>query len=313
MVQEKKLLLRIRGAQFNWVVCDEGHAAKKPCSTTNKLIRALDREALLIVLATPLLNHLRDFWGYVNLIWRHEWPFTHGGENDPMAPETFYNEDTWDTIKTGKEFEKLGMARLLGQDLESLDLIRHKEFAVQPSPREEMLRQEFFAYGRRPLFLLHPQLFQTLANRNKYGAILAQTAIRLLMKLLCIRRGMLTRLELRDKSVVSFGDSLPVAASRGVMLHCAPSDARQLASLCQRHFGGLVSQSGKHGSEHIGHNIFQDAASLVQNSSVLRVLLLLTTNIGFYLLTQPNRRNVKLLGDTEAMKILAEQKLAHLM
>lgn len=97
------------------------------------------------------------------------------------------------------------------------------------------------------------------------------------------------------------------------MLRCAPSDARQVASLCQRHFGDVLSQSGEHGSEHIGHNIFQDAASLVLNGSVLRVLSLLTTNIGCYLLTQPNRRNVKLLGDTEAMKILAEQKLAHLM
>ncbi|KAJ4184074.1 hypothetical protein NW767_013297 [Fusarium falciforme] len=64
-----------------------------------------------------------------------------------MAPEPFYNEDAWDTIKTGKEFEELGMARLLGQVPESLDLMRHKEFAVQPSPHEEMLRQEFIAYG----------------------------------------------------------------------------------------------------------------------------------------------------------------------
>ncbi|KAL6364713.1 hypothetical protein LRP88_00685 [Fusarium phalaenopsidis] len=69
--------------------------------------------------------------------------------------------------------------------------------------------------------------------------------------------------------------------------------------------------SGEQGSEHIGHNIFQDATSQVLNGSVLRVLSLLTTNLGFYLLTEPNRRNVKLLGDTEAVKILAEQKLAH--
>ncbi|KAI8666779.1 SNF2-rel-dom domain-containing protein [Fusarium keratoplasticum] len=206
------------------------------------------------------------------------------------------------------------MARLLGQDPESLDLMRHKEFAVQPSLREEMLRQEFIAYvqgGRGPLFLLHPQLFQTLANKIKYGAIFAQTAIRPLMKLLCIRRGMLTRLELPDKSVVSPGDSLPVSASRVVTFRYALSNARQVTSLCQRHFGDLLSQSGEHGSEHIGHNIFQDAASQVLNGSVLRVLSLLTTNIGFYLLTQSNIRNVKLLGDTEAVKILAEQKLAH--
>lgn len=206
------------------------------------------------------------------------------------------------------------MARLLGQDPESLDLMRHKEFAVQPSLREEMLRQEFIAYvqgGRGPLFLLHPQLFQTLANKIKYGAIFAQTAIRPLMKLLCIRRGMLTRLELPDKSVVSPGDSLPVSASRVVTFRYALSNAKQVTSLCQRHFGDLLSQSGEHGSEHIGHNIFQDAASQVLNGSVLRVLSLLTTNIGFYLLTQSNIRNVKLLGDTEAVKILAEQKLAH--
>ncbi|EEU39256.1 uncharacterized protein NECHADRAFT_82061 [Fusarium vanettenii 77-13-4] len=239
--KRKSLFSSFGNARLNWVTCDKGHAAKNPCSTTNKLVRALDREALLIVSAKPLLNHLRDFWGYVNLIWRHEWPFTHDGESEPISPETFYNDDAWDTIKTGEEFKKLGMARLLGQVPECLDLTRLHELALQLSPREEKLRQEYIAYvqgGRGPLFLLHLQPFQTLP-RSSTGPFLLK----------------------------------PLS----------------------------------------GHNIFQGATSQVLNGSGLRVLSLLTTNISFYLLTQPNRRNVKHRGDTEAMKILAEQKLAHFM
>ncbi|KAI8718093.1 SNF2-rel-dom domain-containing protein [Fusarium sp. LHS14.1] len=119
-----------------------------------------------------------------------KWPFTHDGESDPISPETFYNEDAWDTIKTGDEFKKLGMTRLLGQVPECLDLTRLHELALQRSPHEEMLRQEYITYVQDehgPLFPLHPQLFQTLANQINYGNILTQTAIRPLMKLLCSR------------------------------------------------------------------------------------------------------------------------------
>ncbi|RSL56148.1 hypothetical protein CEP53_006861 [Fusarium sp. AF-6] len=60
IVQHETVRLSIPNAQFNFMICDEGHLVKNPNSVTHKLIKALHHEALLIVSATPILNHIKE-------------------------------------------------------------------------------------------------------------------------------------------------------------------------------------------------------------------------------------------------------------
>lgn len=54
----------------------------------------LQREAILFVSGTPLLNHVRDIQGYLRIKWRKEWSFDYaqGGFGED-APEAFYDPD----------------------------------------------------------------------------------------------------------------------------------------------------------------------------------------------------------------------------
>lgn len=59
---------------------------KDPISTRNKQVNLLDRRGLLLMSATPLLNHLRDIEGYLNLMWDPAWPFDWiPGANDKLV------------------------------------------------------------------------------------------------------------------------------------------------------------------------------------------------------------------------------------
>jgi hypothetical protein len=154
---ERKWVLRITNAQYNWVMCDEGHTTRNPRSGTHTLVKMLHKEATLIVSATPLLNHQRDFRGYVNLFWRHEWPFKF--KRGDISPSVCYEEDAWNAIKQGEEYDGLTMDHVLGLDDDDDD---DDESDAPLSAREQTLETEFINFIRQkkgPLFLLNPHLY----------------------------------------------------------------------------------------------------------------------------------------------------------
>ncbi|EGR52491.1 uncharacterized protein TRIREDRAFT_103155, partial [Trichoderma reesei QM6a] len=62
---------------------------------------------------------------------------------------------------------------------------------------------------KEPIFLLHPTLFDAYGSSQKFSAIVAQHAIRPIMKMMAIRRGMLTLTKLPDGTLVSPGADIP--------------------------------------------------------------------------------------------------------
>jgi hypothetical protein len=151
---ERQWAPRITNAQYNWVMCDEGHTTRNPRSGTHTLVRMLHKEATLIVSATPLLNHQRDFWGYVNLFWRHEWPFKF--KRSDIKPSVYYREKAWTAMKEGKGYCGLTMDHVLGSDDDD-------ETPYGPlTAREQTLSTEFIEFIKQKkgsLFLLNPHLY----------------------------------------------------------------------------------------------------------------------------------------------------------
>lgn len=276
---ERQWVLKIVNAQFNWVICDEGHTTRNPRSGTHSLVRMLHKEATLIVSATPLLNHQRDFWGYVNLFWRHEWPFKF--PRDDISPSVYYRERAWNAIKEGGKYKGLTMDSVLGSEDETPD--------GEPSPREQTLKAEFTEFIRQkkgPLFLLNPHLYSSFRDSfGKTDSLISQQAIKPLLRLLCIRRRMLTELTLPDGSVVMPGDEIRPMWLRMVRARPSEKHKKKLHEMISKHIDGLFIDSHKTRNKLLQNDVVDENKGVVMNSAVLRTLALATTAPAFYPLT----------------------------
>lgn len=52
---------------FDWIICDEAHAAKNPSTKTAKALRALPARRRLLLTGTPLQNRTDELWALVDL------------------------------------------------------------------------------------------------------------------------------------------------------------------------------------------------------------------------------------------------------
>jgi hypothetical protein len=238
---------------------------KNPRSTTHKLVNALGRKATLIVFATPLLNHTRDFWGYVNLIWRKAWPFKFGTPG--IGAETYSNENAWEAMKKGEDFHGLSLQHVLGSD--------KAEPGVILSPRDQQLKNEYIQFiteKRGPLFLLNPRLYNSLRHMIQDESQLAQKVIRHLIQLLCLRRGMLAPLILPDGTIATPGDDIPPIFVRTIRFKLSEYLQKKGHGIYTKHFPHLFTNSFENQNEHIGHGTIDPKKGTVMNSAVLRTL-----------------------------------------
>lgn len=284
---ERKWVLRIENAQFNWVMCDEGHTSRNPRTGTHTLVRMLHKEATLIVSATPLLNHQRDFWGYVNLFWRREWPFKF--KRSDISPFVYYREKAWNAMKEGKKYRGLTMDHVLGLDDDDDD---DDETTYGPlTAREHTLKEEFIEFIKQkkgPLFLMNPHLYSSFRHSlGKADSVISQRAIRPLMRLVCIRRRMLTELTLPDGSVVMPGDEIRPVWLR--MVRAKPSEHKdKLHEMISEHIEDLYLNSHEDQEKLLENNVIDENKGVAVNSAILRTLALATTATAFYPLTRPD-------------------------
>jgi hypothetical protein len=282
---ERQWVLKIANAQFNWVICDEGHTTRNPRSGTHNLVGMLDKEATLIVSATPLLNHQRDFWGYVNLFWRHEWPFKFQGGK--ISPFVYYRQKAWNAMKEGREYRGLTMDSVLSSEDETPE--------AQLSVREQTLKAEFIEFVRQkkgPLFLLNPHLYSSFRDYlGNADSVISQQAIKPLLRLFCIRRRMLTKLTLPDGSVVMPGDEIRPMWLRMVRARPSKEHKEKLHQMISKHIDALFINSHETRNKPLQHDVVDENNGVVMNSAILRTLALATTASAFYPLTLPGPKD----------------------
>ncbi|KAF4442657.1 hypothetical protein F53441_11698 [Fusarium austroafricanum] len=270
--------LKITGERFNWVICDDLYALRSPRRQTYKLVKKLDKEAILVCSSTPLLNQQNDFWGYINLFWRHgAWPFRFR-MTDRIDARVYYDKEAWPAMKEGKEFNGLTMGHVL-----------HSRETRPNGPlteREQLQRDEFCQFieeGKGPLFLLNPDLFQAFRNLVDDDRSKTAQAIRPLLQLFCLRRGMLTELRLPDGTSVTPGDGISSMRLRTVVLkHHDLKHELEMLKIGTEYYPYLMSSSGDPHDEHIGHGTIDEGMGAMINSAILRTLNLSSTNLGFY-------------------------------
>ncbi|RFU35660.1 hypothetical protein B7463_g707, partial [Scytalidium lignicola] len=79
------------GNRFMRVVCDEAQHLRNPRTRTSEAVRQIGADHLHFLTATMLLNHTRDGYGYLSLIFKKEWRLDLSGWGDHRIYEADYN------------------------------------------------------------------------------------------------------------------------------------------------------------------------------------------------------------------------------
>lgn len=173
---------------------------------------ALDRDFLLLVTATPLLNSCTDMPGYLELIWHREWPFEYH-VTDKIRPEHFYDEKLMDQLRQGFPHEDITLDRLVnGCDVVGLKVSELNQKQLESRRRWEHAMRE----AKEPLHILHPGLFTRMAVMQNWTSKLSLVAILPIMMMASFRGSMLTLLTLSSGKLVTPGDGIPAMSAQMV-------------------------------------------------------------------------------------------------
>ncbi|KAF5595345.1 transcription regulatory SNF2 [Fusarium pseudocircinatum] len=258
---KEKIEFQVTGQSYNWVICDDVYPIRGPRPLTHKLIHQLEHEATL-------------------------WPFVFADTEGGIDAEVYFDKDAWPTIRDGGEFGGL-----------TIDHIVQPDHVVDPpTARNELIRDEYIRYIREkigPLFLMNPDLFQKFREIKFERPEMAREAIRPLLEMFCLRRGMLTPAIMPDGTSVVPGEGIPEMRIRTVILQSYNDhDQQDLYQIAKHHYPDLTSASNED-DEHIGHGTIDKAKLTWVNPAVLRTLALSTTNVEFWPLTQKRGKDGK--------------------
>ncbi|KAF5575162.1 hypothetical protein FPANT_11454 [Fusarium pseudoanthophilum] len=281
-VAKPQLDFKVTGQSYNWIICDDVYPIRGPRPTTHKLIHQLEHEATL-------------------------WPFVYkpspssrrpGHEHDPRR---YFDRRTWQAIRSGGAFR--------GLDIDSV--VQRIEFIGPHLPRDQLMKEEYTAYiqeGKGPLFLMNPDLFQKFRDEIKsLRPEIAGHAIAPLLKMFCLRRGMLTPSIMPDGTTVVPGEGIPSMHIRTVVLQpFDDEDKKEIYQVCKKHYPRLFQDANEE-DEDIGSGTIDKATLTWINPAELRTLGLSTTNVEFYPLTQKKGSDGKtsFLNSKEVQKLMS--------
>ncbi|KAF5634692.1 hypothetical protein F52700_5885 [Fusarium sp. NRRL 52700] len=255
--EKEELKFSVQGQSYNWVICDDVYAIRGPRTKTHQLITKLEHEATL-------------------------WPFVYGPGYPRFRAWVYFDKRAWEALQAGRKF---------GKKLTIDHIIQAQRTKIGPlTMRDHKMREEYIAYiqGKKgPLFLMNPDLFQKYCedSRSEKPGV-AQAAIRPLLEMFCLRRGMLTPATMPDGTTVIPCEGMPPMYIRTVKLqHHNDEDKENLYKFIKEHYPSLF-QGSKDPAKNIGHGTIDKSKFLWPNATIVRTLSLSTTNIDFYPLTQ---------------------------
>lgn len=131
-------------------MCDECHQIKNPATAANKLVRQLDRDANLLVSATPMPNHIRDIKGYLRVLWDPAWLFKYEQKEDPTPADTSFRESVYAglfglSIKLDVQ-TPLTLKRVLSGRMKSIDQLTAREKVRAKQFKDFVQKQKGAAY-----------------------------------------------------------------------------------------------------------------------------------------------------------------------
>ncbi|KAI3316762.1 hypothetical protein HD806DRAFT_516838 [Xylariaceae sp. AK1471] len=253
--QTYKLYAPLFNQRFNVVVCDEAHILKNKATASHKTVKALKRDHLLHVTATPMLNQPRDITAYLLMMW----PRCHPSP----VPAAFSYRTMYGTGSKLQLLDPYRDVRETGYLKRSRGALPHALHMAhqgrRPFNKHHKLLQPFIVepqanisdpcaildktdplfdnldYGwrkqRRPVWLLNPCNFFWASREFGFEFEACREMIRPMLPLICVKRGLQTLLKLPDGRKTRPADAIPGAHFRVVDLQFKPPEQREYDSI----------------------------------------------------------------------------------
>lgn len=209
--------LAIHNDMWNLVILSECHFIKKETTSQHSLVKQLDRDALLLVSSNPL-NTLKDFYGYLRLIWDAAWPFSYSMDPGSTIKSAIYNPETYEHLLRRETTHEAIRKRVIAGGVAPDTL----------TPRQRQRRAEYIKFileGSGPAYLFHPELYKDFWQSNGLDASAITPVFQKLLEMVSVRRGLLTPLRLPNGDITYFGMGGSGLTIRTVELTSTDSDS----------------------------------------------------------------------------------------
>ncbi|KAL7924333.1 hypothetical protein ACQKWADRAFT_331330 [Trichoderma austrokoningii] len=264
---------------WNLVILDQCHLVKKETTSHHKLVKQLDREALFLV-SSSLLTSLKDFYGYLRLMWDTAWPFSDSMEPDSGLNMAIYNPETHQHLLRREKTHETIRKRVIagGAAPETL------------TPRQRQRRAEYIKFileGSGPAYLLHPELFKDIWESNRLDVSAMALVVKKVLEMVSVRRGLLTPMRLPNGDITCIEGGLGGLTIRTVEIASIDSDSAK--KKLDSHISELLKKS-----EYLKVKTGEIEAML--DSAICRQLSMISTDANNIALTTPTIRLLNLLS-----------------
>lgn len=284
----------LKDDMWNIIVADECHFIKNETTASNKLIRQLDREGLLLVSATPLSNHLRDIQGYLRVLWDPAWPFGYCQKRDETRDVLFFENEhaSGDNSSTDSELA-VSLDRLLSGRVTPDSKLTERQLR-----RAEEYRK-FVSTGKGPMFLLNPSLFKSFATSKNWGTSVSTLGVQPILAMLSVRRGMLTEMEMPDGQITYMGEGIAGLSTETVELDYPVDIKLTLHSHISKLVDKLFYPQDSGLPEVLPGGHILERPGVMMNGAVYRRLSMASTDVHNITLTTPSTKLLKMMQDLQ--------------
>ncbi|KAJ2980421.1 hypothetical protein NQ176_g2653 [Zarea fungicola] len=234
--------------------------------------------------------------GYLDLIWRPEWPFGYT-DLDPVPAEQFYLEETWNAVREGKQDARVTFNRVISHNsCKAADLSRFSATELRRRAAIERLISD----KQHPAWILNPGLFYTYGKSNDWTVNLSLIALKPIMKMISIHRTMTTPLSLPGGETITPSGDIPPLSIVTVKLKPLAENVRVIKAHTTTLMASMymVARAEPGGDKRLGAAVW----GAMLNTGKLRTAQVTSFHPDLYKMTQPNDTTAKLLQDPAAAR-----------
>lgn len=268
----------IQNHMWNAVIVDEFHSIDDETTSHHRLVKRLDRDALLLV-SSNLLGNLQDLLGYLRLMWDTAWPFSYSIESDSISDTTIHNPETYEHLlkreSTHEAIRKLVIAGGVAPDT--------------LTPRQRQRRAEYIKFvldGSGPAYFLHPELLRDIWQANGRFASAMVPVIQKVLEMVSVQRDLLTPIRFPNGDTPYFGMEVAGLAIRTIEL--TSTDSNSIRKRLDSHISELLKCS-----EDL--NVETGKVKETLDSAICRQLSLISTDVNNIALTTPTKGLLSLM------------------
>lgn len=276
----------IHSDMWNIVVLDQCHFISDETTSYHRLVKQLNRDALLLVSSTPL-TILKDFCGYLGLMWNTAWPFSYSMGSDSTIKTAMRNPETYYHLLSRDITHEAFRKRVIAGGVTSDTL----------TPRQRQRRAEYIKFileGSGPAYLLHPEFYKDFWQTNGLDASTMAPVFQKLSEMVSVRRGLLTPLKLPNGDITYFemgGSSLSIRT-----VELTSTDSGLVRKGIDSHISKLLKCS-----EDLNVEIGEIEATL--DSAICRRLSMISTDVNNMALTTPTKGLLNLISAVQGSSI----------